>query len=80
MVVSGALLFVEAGYVVSALLITGAPPAVYRSLLSAPRAVLWKVGLWSRVLTRPDDVRWVRTARNAEADPGDGPEALANER
>jgi hypothetical protein len=79
-VVSGALLLVEAGYVVSALRMTGAPPAVYRSLLSAPRAVLWKVGLWSRVLTRRDDVMWVRTARNAEADSGDGPEALANER
>jgi hypothetical protein len=64
--VSGALVAAQAAYVVSALRMVDAPGAVYRSLLGAPRMVLWKVGLWARVLARPDDVRWVRTARNAE--------------
>jgi cellulose synthase/poly-beta-1,6-N-acetylglucosamine synthase-like glycosyltransferase len=64
---SGALLTSQAAYVASALRMTDAPPAVYRSLLGAPRMVLWKVGLWARVLARPGDVTWVRTARNADA-------------
>jgi len=78
LVVSGGLLAAQTAYVVSALRMTDAPPAVYRSLLSAPRMVLWKVGLWSRVLTRPDEVTWVRTARNAEADRDCGREAPAS--
>jgi len=60
----------EAAYVVSALRMTDAPAAVYRSLLGAPRLVAWKVGLWLRVLMRGKDVQWIRTARNpSEAGP-----------
>ena len=42
-----------------------APKWVYRSLLTAPRLILWKVLLYARVAARPDDVTWTRTARNA---------------
>ncbi len=54
-------------YVWSALRMVDAPPAVYRSLLGAPRLVLWKLRLWGEMLVRPGDVAWVRTARNAPA-------------
>jgi len=55
-----------AGHVVSGLVLAGAPRSVYRSLAHAPRAVLWKVGLWLRMLVRPGEVGWVRTARRSE--------------
>ena len=58
---------VQVVYVLSGLRMVDAPAAVYRSLLGAPKLVLWKVGLWFRVLRQPDEVAWVRTARNAEA-------------
>jgi hypothetical protein len=45
-----------------------APRAVYRSLLGAPQAVLWKAGLWLGVLRRPAEVSWERTARNQQDD------------
>ena len=48
----------------SALRMVGAPQAVYRSLLGAPRLVAWKLRLWLRMLLRPAGVAWVRTARN----------------
>jgi cellulose synthase/poly-beta-1,6-N-acetylglucosamine synthase-like glycosyltransferase len=54
----------QAWFVYSALRMTNAPRSVYRSLLGAPRQVAWKVGLWLRVVRRPDDVSWTRTARN----------------
>jgi hypothetical protein len=54
-------------YVLSSLRMVSAPPAVYRSLVVAPRAVVWKVGLWFRMLVRRD-VTWVRTARNQTSD------------
>ena len=54
-------------YVVSALRMVEAPPAVYRALLGAPRMVLWKVLQWGRVLVSPRDDGWVRTARNERA-------------
>jgi hypothetical protein len=44
----------------------GAPPAQYKALLTAPRQVLWKVGLWGRALRPDDDVTWTRTERNVE--------------
>src|SRR5262249_51167429 len=67
----GALAGVQVVYVLSALRMIGAPREVYRLLLAAPRFVVWKVGLWSKVARRSDDVAWVRTARNAEgADAG----------
>jgi hypothetical protein len=66
LVATGAMVVVQGVYVLSALRMVDAPREVYRSLLAAPRLVLWKVGLWARVLVRPDEVRWVRTARNDE--------------
>ena len=34
------------------------------ALLRAPRLVVWKVGLWVRMLVRRGDVAWTRTGRN----------------
>lgn len=62
--VAGALTAGQTVYVLSALRMVDAPPTVYRSLLGAPRMVVWKVGLWLRVLARRRGVTWVRTARN----------------
>lgn len=56
---------VHTGYVLYGLRLVRAPRQVYRSLLAAPRLVLWKIGLWLRMVGRGDDVAWVRTARNA---------------
>jgi len=53
-------------HVLSALRMVGAPRSVYLALLQAPRMVMWKVALWVRVLARPAEVRWVRTARNPD--------------
>jgi hypothetical protein len=55
---------VHSAYVLSALRMVGAPPSVYRSLLGAPRLVVWKVGLWLRALLRPGEIAWTRTSRN----------------
>ncbi len=55
---------VEAGYVLSALRMVRAPAATYRALLGAPRMVAWKIAQWTRILVRPRDDGWVRTARN----------------
>jgi 1,2-diacylglycerol 3-beta-glucosyltransferase len=44
-----------------------APAIVYRALLRAPRMIIWKLGVWLRVLVRPGKVTWTRTSRNAEA-------------
>jgi cellulose synthase/poly-beta-1,6-N-acetylglucosamine synthase-like glycosyltransferase len=52
-------------HVIAALVMVGAPTEVYRSLLRAPRMVLWKVVLWSKMLVGGSDVGWTRTARNA---------------
>jgi hypothetical protein len=60
---------VQAAYVLSALKMVSAPKAVYRALLGAPRLVMWKVGLWLRMLVRRGDVAWVRTARNRSKPP-----------
>jgi 1,2-diacylglycerol 3-beta-glucosyltransferase len=50
--------------VMSALWFVRAPAAVYRSLLTAPRMIVWKLGLLTRVAGRPDRPRWTRTERN----------------
>ena len=50
-------------YVVTALRLVSAPPAVYRSLLQAPRMIIWKLGVWFKVFGR-GDVGWHRTTRN----------------
>jgi hypothetical protein len=63
--VAAAAVAAQSFYVWSALRMVDAPPAVYRSLLGAPRLVLWKLRLWAEMLVRPGDVAWVRTARNA---------------
>lgn len=60
---------VQAVHVLASLRMVDAPPAVYRALASAPRLVLWKLGLWGRVVRGPGDVAWVRTARNDDAAP-----------
>lgn len=62
----------ETVHVVAALRMVKAPAAVYRSLLTAPRHVAWKTGVWAKMLVRGDDVAWVRTVRNE-------PEAAASE-
>ena len=54
-------------HVMIALRTTRAPASVYRSLLSAPSAILWKLGLLTRVARRPDSVAWTRTTRNQES-------------
>ena len=53
-----------AGHVVTGLRLAGAPPSVYRSLVTAPKAVLWKLLLLARIARRPDSVAWKRTERN----------------
>jgi cellulose synthase/poly-beta-1,6-N-acetylglucosamine synthase-like glycosyltransferase len=62
--VGASTLAVLAVHVLTALRLTGAPSSTYRALLQAPRLVVWKVGLWLRVLVGRRQVRWVRTARN----------------
>jgi dolichol kinase len=66
LVVAGTSAAVVAGHVVLGLFTADAPRSVYRSLAQAPRMILWKAGLWKRVLVKPDDVTWTRTARNSE--------------
>jgi hypothetical protein len=56
-------------HVVAALASVVAPRSVWRSLLGAPRAVLWKAGLWFGVMRAPDDVAWTRTERNSQGGP-----------
>lgn len=63
---------VQAGHLLSGLVMTRAPWAVYRSLLHAPRLVWWKVALWTRVARRDEATPWTRTARN-DQDPGAAP-------
>jgi hypothetical protein len=65
---AGALVACQTAYVLSALRMTNAPASLYRSLLSAPRHVAWKLALWTRVARSGRDVRWVRTERSAERD------------
>jgi len=54
------------GHVLVGLRSVNAPPAVYGALWKAPRMIMWKVGLWRRVLNDPGQVDWTRTTRNAE--------------
>jgi hypothetical protein len=55
---------VVVAHVLLALRLTDAPPSTYRALLGAPRMVVWKLGLWVRVIVDPRRVRWSRTTRN----------------
>lgn len=52
-------------HVVGGLYAVRAPRTVYRHLLSAPKVVVWKIGVWSSV-ARSRDVAWTRTRRNVE--------------
>lgn len=56
-----------AGHTFAGLASVGAPPERYTALLSAPRQVAWKVGLWAKSLRPGEDVAWTRTRRNVEA-------------
>ncbi|MEP1125068.1 MAG: glycosyltransferase family 2 protein [Ilumatobacter sp.] len=51
-------------HVIAALVMVGAPAQVYRSLLRAPRLVVWKVVLWSRMVIGGSEIGWTRTERN----------------
>lgn len=55
----------QAAHVLFALRLVHAPASTYRALSQAPRMIIWKLGLWLRVLARPNGVTWTRTARNA---------------
>jgi len=59
-------------HVFSALVLARAPASVYRSLLHAPAMVLWKLRLWLRMLARPGEGGWVRTARRGSPEAGVG--------
>ena len=53
-------------HVTASLRLVGAPRQIYRSLLHAPRMVVWKLGLLARISRRPNSVSWTRTTRNAD--------------
>jgi cellulose synthase/poly-beta-1,6-N-acetylglucosamine synthase-like glycosyltransferase len=57
---------VIAAHVMTGLVMIGAPPALYKSLLGAPRLIWWKVRLWLGMHRPAGDVRWTRTTRNAD--------------
>lgn len=57
-------------HVLVGLRLVDAPDSVYRSLRSAPRAVLWKLMLLARIARRPGGVSWTRTERNQPATGG----------
>jgi cellulose synthase/poly-beta-1,6-N-acetylglucosamine synthase-like glycosyltransferase len=52
-------------YVVGGLLLVGAPRHVFRALLFAPLLMIWKLGVWFRVLLARQSPEWVRTSRAA---------------
>lgn len=51
-------------YILSGLILVGAPWSVYRSLLFTPIFVLWKLWLYVRLLLGIKPRDWIRTARN----------------
>jgi cellulose synthase/poly-beta-1,6-N-acetylglucosamine synthase-like glycosyltransferase len=53
-------------HVVVALRSVDAPRSAWRSLLHAPKAVIWKSGLWASALRPKQAVTWTRTRRNTE--------------
>jgi 1,2-diacylglycerol 3-beta-glucosyltransferase len=52
-------------YLLSALLLVGAPRRAYLGLGYAPAYVAWKVGLYARALVSSERSPWIRTARSA---------------
>jgi cellulose synthase/poly-beta-1,6-N-acetylglucosamine synthase-like glycosyltransferase len=65
--VAGTSTAVLVAHVLTALRLTNAPPSQYRALLMTPRLVIWKLGLWARVVARPSTAQWTRTTRNIPA-------------
>lgn len=57
-------------HVVAGVRIAETGPIGVRQLVAAPRAVVWKVELWVRMLLRRQGTGWVRTARNEALPPG----------
>ena len=51
-------------HVGSGIVLARVPLSAVRSLLHAPRMILWKVRLWSGVLGGGEGMPWVRTARS----------------
>ena len=64
---SSAALVAAAFHLVVGLRLAHVPAHVYRSLLGAPRAMLWKSMLWVRMLAPTRGPDWVRTTRNSPA-------------
>ncbi len=52
-------------YIIGGLRLVRAPAAVYRSLMLAPILMLWKVGLYMRVIVGRGPQGWIRTSREA---------------
>jgi hypothetical protein len=63
---------VVAGHLATGLWASGGRRGVLRAATALPGYVLWKAGLWLRVLRRPDDVTWTRTRRNADDEGSQG--------
>ncbi len=62
-------------YVLSGLLLVGAPAQVYRALAFAPVLVVWKLGLYIKVLAGRGPTSWIRTTRDPIAATGRGESA-----
>lgn len=58
---------VVVSHVVAGLVSVRAGARHFTALLSAPRVVIWKVGIWLSVVSRRQTVGWDRTRRNQEA-------------
>ncbi len=52
-------------HVIVGLYATGAEASLYRCLLSAPRYLVWKLGLYARLAFRRGTRHWVRTTRES---------------
>ncbi len=64
--VSTACIAAVIAHAVGGLVAVGAPGSHYRSLLTAPRTVLWKTALWARSALPGGATEWVRTRRTGE--------------
>ena len=61
LVIDAAAIAALAAHTIAGLASVGAPPARYEALLSAPRLVVWKVGVWVKALRPSEEVEWTRT-------------------
>ncbi len=64
LLLAGYLLLVQLFYLVSGLLLTGAPRRVYLAFLYIPFFILWKLWLYLRVLLKLENQGWVRAVRD----------------